>query len=495
MRSSLHSAFVGIWLFIVASCVALAVLMQGLYHLGTDARADTVAARVDRAAIALRTRFGLYAKSYPTAPDFSDEQRRRELGLILQIVLEEYEDVEGGFYAPQAGFLAYAFPSYEGSGTKQDVPAAESARIAALAQHVIDSGKSDTERTVGARQTLILESVPVGSVDHPLAVWVMSRAHVRADDGSRRLLVGLAWLGFFVLASGAVLLMVLRRWNRALAELGRGIADAPAGQAWQMQPTGHRDLDQVATMVSSLHRRLDEQHRTAVRLENELARAQRVATVGRMTAQLVHEIRNPIAAMRLRAENALAGAGDARIALDHILKDVHRLDDLLERLQATTRLNALRLVHVPVDRWLADVLEPCREQAANRRVAITLDAPAATWPFDPTQLARAVDNLVANAVQHVRSDTGEVVVTAAVELGVLCRIAVDDNGPGIAAESQETIFDPFHTTRADGTGLGLSIAREIVEAHGGTLRAVPTDRSSSRLQGAHFVIELPWPAS
>lgn len=498
MKSSLHAAFVGIWLFVVAVCVALAILMQGLYRLGVDARVDTVAARVDKAASALQTRFALYAASYASAPDFTDAQRRRELGLILQIVLQEFDDVEGGFFAPQAGFIAYAYPSYEGSATKQDVPEAESARIAGLAQAVVDGGAPQSLRSVGARQTLILEAKPVGAGAAKLAVWVMSRAHVRADDGSNRLLVGLGVLGFFVVASGLAMLWILQRWTRALARLDDGIAHAPADRPLELEPTGHRDLDRVAAMVTSLHARLAEQRDASRRLASELARAQRVATVGRMAAQLVHEIRNPIAAMRLRAENALAGAGDRDAALDHILGDVHRLDDLLERMQAMTRLNALNVQPVPLAAWLARCVASLQERADERVVTLAADAPDATWPIDAEQMARALGNLVINAIRHAPQGDGRVDTRITIEPERRCRIHVGDNGPGIDDAALDDIFDAFHTTHAEGTGLGLSIAREIVEAHGGTLRALPRGETGDLLAastGAVFLIELPWPAS
>lgn len=491
MKSSLHAAFTVIWLFIVASCIATGFLMLGLYRLGVDARVDTVAARVDKAEAALRTRFAVYAQSYPTAPDFTDLQRRRELALILQIVLQDYEDVEGGFYAPSAGFVAYAFPSYEGSGTKQDVPEAEAARIAALAERVATSGRADVQRTAGARQTLILAAAPVAAGDQRLAVWVMSRAHVRADSGATRLELGIGLLGFFVVASGLALLYTIRRWNDALARLGRDLSDVARDDAWEPTPTGHRDLDRVATMVAALHCRLAEQNDAARRMQTELARAQRVATVGRMSAQLVHEIRNPLAAMRLHAENARAGATDRDVALARILDDVRRLDDLLGRMQAMTRLNALDRRPVALDAWLAETLAPLAARAADAGVELSSSSVPIDWPIDPAQLSRAVGNLVVNAIQHVPTPGGHVAVRIDADPHERCRIIVEDDGPGIADDALERIFEPFHTTRAEGSGLGLSIAREIVEAHGGTLEA----RRRDDRPGAVFVIALPWPES
>ena len=86
-------------------------------------------------------------------------------------------------------------------------------------------------------------------------------------------------------------------------------------------------------------------------------------------------------------------------------------------------------------------------------------------------------------------------VRATCEPDVALTIEVADNGPGLDAAAIDQLFEPFHTTRADGSGLGLSIAREIVEAHGGTLTVVPPDDAAPGWPGATFRMELPWPAS
>ena len=487
---ALNKALTWLWMFIVVAALALAMLMNGLFKLGIDARVDTIAARVDQATGLLQTRFASYEKSFDTPPDLSDPQRRRELSLILQLVLQDFEDVEGGFFA-STGFLAYAFPSYEGSGNKQDVPEAESALITKLSQDVIEADAKRVSRIAGERQVLIIEGAPLRVGDRRLAVWVMSRAHVRADDASRRLLVGLGVLGLFVVGSGASFAYLLRRWNHGLRTLGNQLEHASVEQAMTPLSTGQTDLDRVGGMVTALHERLRAERQALTVLESELSRARRVASLGRMTAQLVHEVRNPIAAMRLRAENALAGASDRDAALRHVLTEIHRLDDLLERMQAVTRLNVLRVESVDLTTWLKSSVAAVRERAEQRGITIRTTAADGSWPFDAGQLARALGNLMLNGIAHADALVAVDLVT---ETGRVCRITVADDGAGIDAAIRDHLFDPFFTTRADGTGLGLSIAREIVEAHGGTLTAVAATPSNP-LKGAVFMIELPWRAS
>jgi signal transduction histidine kinase len=130
---------------------------------------------------------------------------------------------------------------------------------------------------------------------------------------------------------------------------------------------------------------------------------------------------------------------------------------------------------------LGQVLAPFRN--ATLKLAIEVEAADIEWSFDEQQLSRALHNLVANAVQRASPD-GWVKVTAAVADGQL-EISVEDSGSGVLDELKEKIFEPFVSSRSEGSGLGLAIAREIVEAHGGTLRCI------NGLKGARFAIRLP----
>ena len=162
---------------------------------------------------------------------------------------------------------------------------------------------------------------------------------------------------------------------------------------------------------------------------------------------------------------------------------IKRLDDLLERLLAITRLGELRRAPVALKPWLQVRIDNVREQAAQTNLALSGDAPDAEWNFDEKSMSRALDNLLLNAVQHTPHGGW---IKANIQLhNERCRIAIEDSGPGIAPEQREKIFEPFVSTRGNGAGLGLSIAREIVEAHGGTLRCVESTN------GARFEIELP----
>jgi signal transduction histidine kinase len=151
-----------------------------------------------------------------------------------------------------------------------------------------------------------------------------------------------------------------------------------------------------------------------------------------------------------------------------------------------------------VAEWLAKTVSAHEEQAALKGINLNVDAEAlqpnipkpgnCSAVIDPSQMARALDNLILNAIRHAPPDS-EVVVRAsgiAAPGGKSLRLVVIDNGPGVPAIDRERIFEPFVTGRPDGSGLGLAVAREVATAHGGRAYVADTEH------GACFVIDIPW---
>jgi signal transduction histidine kinase len=477
MFTSLRSTLILPWLLIAVVCCALTFQLRGLFELGIGGEIGKVNEAAKDSAERIRRELILYLTGFTDAPvNLDDADRRHELLLLLDLVLGKFYGIEGGFWSPRSQFIAYSFPTHD--TVKRDVPKAETERIVTLNERALSTQKEETARFDSVGEVLLIRAIPVSS---DLVIWTMGRAHVAAAAAFQKLTAGFVVLLLLMLLTGGLILWYLYRLGQQLAlieeRFGHLSSDA------KLPSTGLKELDRLITAFNLQTERLSKSQRVSKELSAELARAERLAALGRMSAGLAHEIRNPIGAMRLQAENALAknALEFYRKACRAVLQNVNRLDDLLERLLAVVRLDRMSPKMVSIQPWIEECLAPFRN--TETQAVIHVEAVQAEWPFDEQQLSRAFHNLVANALQHTPPD-GWVKVTAAIDNAQL-QIAVEDSGSGVSEELKEKIFEPFVSSRSGGSGLGLAIAREIVEAHDGTLRCV-----NGRI-GARFEIRLP----
>ncbi len=221
------------------------------------------------------------------------------------------------------------------------------------------------------------------------------------------------------------------------------------------------------------------------KLERE-AQQLKLAALGRLTANLAHEIRNPLAAISQAAELlGEAPDGPGAIRLTHMIGDnVRRLNRLVSEVMELGRRDRA----CPEQLALASVIDSLLDElslsdpAVRQRVSLELAGELGIC-FDRGHLHRVLANLIGNALQHASLLAGAIRVIGTLNEAV-DRVELDiiDDGPGIDAEVRGKVFEPFFTTRASGTGLGLYIARELSEANGAQL--VLRDNAP----GAHFCL-------
>lgn len=227
----------------------------------------------------------------------------------------------------------------------------------------------------------------------------------------------------------------------------------------------------------------------AVRLEEQAGRRTRLEALGRMAAEIAHEVRNPLGSLELFSTmlvDELEDRPEARELADQVLLGVRHLSGTVTRLLAAVRGR-------PLTRQVADAAALAREVcaslapvAASRGVRLAPPSHGAMVPaaVDAEGVRQALLNLVGNALEVSPKD-GEIALRAKRHRGELV-LEVEDRGPGVAAELRERVFEPFFTTRPEGTGLGLAVVERIALAHGGAVEiedAVP--------HGALFRMILP----
>ncbi|WP_428679394.1 PAS domain-containing sensor histidine kinase [Reyranella sp.] len=228
----------------------------------------------------------------------------------------------------------------------------------------------------------------------------------------------------------------------------------------------------------------------------ELARANRVATVGAFSASIAHELNQPIASILIDAQTGLrhiARESPDLEALGRILQRVERTAQRVARIVQRTRENIVKGRGVAQAIDLPRLVSDTRDLLDHdlERAGVELDIVSAEYiPMikgDPVELQQVFVNLVNNAVEAMRDRAGVRSITieiVAEEAGVLVRVA--DTGPGIPEEHIEKLFEPFFTTRSAGIGMGLQICRSAVEAMGGQLTVA--NRPGG---GACFSFDLP----
>ena len=228
--------------------------------------------------------------------------------------------------------------------------------------------------------------------------------------------------------------------------------------------------------------------------QRDLLEAERMATVGRLSLKVAHEVRNPIAAIELNAEllqDVVRASGGPALEEAHSLvaairDQVNTLDALTEEYLVFARFPKPHFEEESVNellRELADFVRPVAiRQGLDLRVAT--DPAVRTLEIDRALLRQAVLNLVKNGMEAL--SRGGALTLASRRDGEAVEIEVSDTGPGISEEVAEQLFEPFFTTKPQGTGLGLGITRQIIEEHGGQLTW-----SNRPGGGASFVIRLP----
>ncbi|MGH3753207.1 MAG: sensor histidine kinase [Pseudonocardiaceae bacterium] len=314
---------------------------------------------------------------------------------------------------------------------------------------------------------------------------------VSAPDGTPRLVVaGAEPIAYATLIGRTAMVLSVAA---VLAALAMGAAGWVAAR-FALHPVARM---RVAATELSVGERLPlpaarDELRALAEALNELLGRRDAATerLRRFTGDAAHELRSPVAAIRVQAEVAVAHPDPdlAGATLEDVAAEAQRLSALLDDLLALARSDAgERLPAEPVD--LAEAARDAARRAGHGPAAVRVTAPApAVLHAAPSDVARVLDNLLANAMRHARHTVRVAVLPGNGEV----RVLVDDDGDGVPVEHRERVFDRFYRAQGDrdrgsgGTGLGLALVAETVHRYGGTARV-----GQAPAGGARF--DVHWP--
>ncbi|MEM9148554.1 MAG: ATP-binding protein [Pseudomonadota bacterium] len=353
----------------------------------------------------------------------------------------------------------------------------------------------DAGRAPGGQR---LSVAPPDRSDPRPAEFLRLTAPMTVEDWTLHLMVRTAparaeALTMTLLAAAVLLLLglggawVAQRRRRLIREL----ADRERAKAALERAVSERTADLTASNAQ-LSREVAERTQAEEALrqtQTELVQAGKLAALGQMSAALSHEYNQPLAAMRSYAENAIAFLDRGRPEqasenLARIARLTERMAQLSKHLTSFARKPRSTVAPVDLARTVAEALELIRGRLERSHVGIRVDTPANIAVMGgETRLQHVVMNLVGNAID---ATTGRAMpeITIRVEPGPdTIALVVDDNGPGIAPELAERLFDPFVTTKRQrgGLGLGLSIAYNILSDFGGSIRAETLPEGGTRM--------------
>jgi C4-dicarboxylate-specific signal transduction histidine kinase len=301
--------------------------------------------------------------------------------------------------------------------------------------------------------------------------------------------------------SGVGAATVCPGWRRTeLADSGlQALADQTGTELASIYAgaTKHVPARRPAMPAEAAEQALHESERRYRDMEVSLVHANRVATLGQMTASIAHEINQPLAAIVTDAQAALRfldcsapNLEEARRALSRIARVGKRSADLVGRIRALLKKSPPRRNEFDLNEAILEVVALTHGETVRSGVPVETELADIPHVYgDRVQVQQVVLNLLVNAIEAMsrmpersrqlgistsESGAGEIVVT------------VQDSGPGIDPACIQRLFEPFHSTKPAGLGIGLSICRSIIEAHAGRIWVAASD-----LGGATFAFSLP----
>ncbi|MDD5595116.1 MAG: ATP-binding protein [Candidatus Omnitrophica bacterium] len=214
--------------------------------------------------------------------------------------------------------------------------------------------------------------------------------------------------------------------------------------------------------------------------QKEVLEVKRLSDIGTLAATVAHELRNPLAAIRMAAYNIKRKKQDLPIDkhLENIDKKIIESDQIITNLLFYSRLKVPQLEAVEISKIIDEAVETAKSRASKQTVKFVRkvsNLKGVSLEADPLQLKELFGNILNNAVDAVLERKGKIEITSRGQDNGALEILITDNGTGIDQENLQKIFEPFFTTKAKGTGLGLTVCQQIVNLHNGdiAIKSIP----------------------
>ena len=413
---------------------------------------------------------------------------RTHLTQMTDAVLQKEDSLEAGFYSAAGdSLMGYSFSAGVAPSESQEreVPNAEQIAILKVAR-AADSTHQPVGDTLNSSSNIVLiAAVPISNGhDYVGCAWTLRRFSTLPGENRFRTYLIAVGLGLAALGCVLLTLLVVRNLQSGVRKIEGGLEALEHDLLSQIATDADPDeIHRIALAINRLGSALNKKIEKEKQIEGQLRHAERLAALGRLIAGVAHEVRNPLATIRLRVQMCqTSGGAGVRQSCAVALEEIERLNCMVSRLLSFSRPVHLHAQPTDLERLVCQRLEYFSELAQRHaiRVVTNCRSHSAAISLDQNRMAQVFDNIIQNAIDAMSERGGTLCVNVTHGESALGKayeafVEFNDTGRGMSPEMLGKIFDPFFTTKSSGTGLGLSICHELVQAHGGEIHIVSAE--------------------
>jgi signal transduction histidine kinase len=406
---------------------------------------------------------------------------REVLALLSRVVLQNIDGVSGGFYSKTRDtLLGYSFTNYEGLSKNENASVDEQQVILQVARNAVATHQPAEQVLSNGHGVSLVEAVPIRDGYSIVgSAWTTKRLAGLPGSNRFRAYLITAALGTSALASVLLTLLVIRNLQGGVRKIEGGLQSLERNLTSQVESEGDpKEIQRIVQAINRLGVTLQENIEREKQIESQLRHSERLASLGRLVAGVAHEVRNPLATIRLRVQMCRRDADNVHVkeSCSVALQEIERLNGMVNRLLSFARPVQLHLEPTDLRNLVEERMASFREWAQKHEITITAILPSdgVALQVDKDRMAQVFDNVIQNAIEAMSEGGGTLSVTLAsqwkmAENGSAVSVEFRDTGRGMNSSIVGHVFDPFFTTKPSGTGLGLSICHELVQAHGGDI--------------------------
>ena len=411
------------------------------------------------------------------------------LAALVDIALRNVDGVEGGFYARSSdSLLGYSFPTHSDitdGASPAAITSAERSTILQVVRRSVAAQESAATVLDTGPDVALLSAAPIFDGQHVVgSAWTMKRlANIPGTNRFRTYLTAI-FLGIAALACVLLTLLVVQALQNGVRKIEDGLKNLEHTLSSQIPiDSDPEEIRKISEAINRLGSTLKTKIDSEKEIEDRLRHAERLAALGRLIAGVAHEVRNPLATIRLRVQMCQdSGNVDVQESCAVALQEIERLNGMVSRLLSFSRPVRLHTEPTSLERLVEQRLSNFADAARQHRIKLMtrFNGHPDSLPVDQNRLGQVFDNIIQNAIEAMSATGGTLCVSVACESkngdgSGEFSVEFNDTGEGIPSEVLGRIFDPFFTTKSAGTGLGLSICHELVQAHGGKIEIVSAE--------------------